>query len=270
MKITSKISAALNLALMGVLIFVWLNARKPGAASSLPAAAQAEQPAPPAAAQTTLPVAPQVMVETAPFRWSQLVGTNNYQAFVANLRASGCPEATVEDIVRGDIERAFNFKRSGLHLDETAPGPWSARSQTQLVAYLLGQTPSATIASVDAASEQQPTAAAAAAVPALTAFLQNADLTPAGLNNEQKQQTASLRQSFLKQIAELNQAPGDPATPAAQPGADGRRSGWHPISQRALVSAQAESMLGGMFGTGAALQYEQYQAPQGGQQPQQQ
>lgn len=142
---TTKLSVILNLALAGALIFVWMNPRTPGAASAPPAAAKAEQTSAPAVAEPAPPATPSTVVKTRPFRWDQLVSTNGYRTFVANLRAAGCPEATVEDIVRGDAERAFSFKRSELHMARIQAGHWSAQSQMQMVAYLLGQASSPTV-----------------------------------------------------------------------------------------------------------------------------
>lgn len=301
MKMASKISVTLNLALAGLLLFAWLNARQPHAASA--PAPGAEKPALPVMTQTASTAGRPVAMETKAFRWSQLVDTNNYRQFVANLRESGCPESTVEDIVQGDIARVFKFKRAELHTDEAASGPWSTQSQIQLEAYMLGRIPPAAMAAVSTENESQSPAVTDpssqsedAPVPALTTFLENADLTPSEFNDEQKQQVANLRQSLLRQITALNQFPGDTAVVASQPGSDGAQlpaaqpgviqigtgnspgnAGtpnapgiWHPLPQSTLTTIQGESMVGGMFGSGAAMQYEQYQAAQPGQQSQRQ
>ena len=292
MKMTVKISAALNLVLAGVLIFVWMNPRRPWAAPALPAVARTEQSSSPTAARTTPPVAPQVVVETELFRWSQLVSTNDYRVYVANLRNSGCPEPTVEDIVRGDAERAFAEMHRRLGIDGTARGLWSVQSQMQLVASLLGQTQTAVGESVIASQSNQP------AEPATMAgFLQSADLTALGQTDEQKREIANVRQSLLQQISGANQAPNNPNFPVPQAGANGAqpsptgmdgalsppaatdnsqssqagagsKPSWLPprISPSMLQASEAESMVGGLFGMGAAMQYEQYQAAQAGQQ----
>ena len=48
--------------------------------------------------------------ESAPFHWSSLESTN-FEVFVANLRAVGCPESTVRDIVFGELEDLCAQKR---------------------------------------------------------------------------------------------------------------------------------------------------------------
>ena len=204
---------------------------------------------------------------------------DDFLGFVANLRSSGCPEGTVEDIVRGDVERAFFAKRSELGIDGSEPGPWSARAQMQLVASLLGQR---------TVMEAEPIASASsiltsAAPPTVATFLQNVDLTTLGQNDEQKQEIANLRQNLLEQIGNVNPAPNSPAnlasqagetgtpssqtkmdgTQSSQAGTDGTPSQWRPkASQSMLQAEEAESILGGLFGIGAAIQYDQYQAEQ--------
>jgi hypothetical protein len=77
--------------------------------------------------------------EKMPFRWSQLVSTNDYRGYVASLRAIGCPERTIEDIVRGDAERAFSLKRQELGLSEGGTGPWSNEAESRLVDRLVSR-----------------------------------------------------------------------------------------------------------------------------------
>ena len=104
MKTALKISVLLNLGLLAGLMFFWANPRKEAPALP-PAVTKVEAPAPVVSA----PPVVRTVVESRPFRWDQLVSTNDYRVFVANLRKAGCPEPTVEDIVRGDTERAFSL-----------------------------------------------------------------------------------------------------------------------------------------------------------------
>jgi hypothetical protein len=73
------------------------------------------------------------------FHWSRLESSNDYRMYVANLRAIGCPEATVKDIVCGDAARAFACKRRELRLNGDGSGAWSLQRQKILVAELLGE-----------------------------------------------------------------------------------------------------------------------------------
>lgn len=45
-------------------------------------------------------------VDAPGFHWSR-IETNDYDAFVANLRAVGCPEQTIRHIVLADVEELF-------------------------------------------------------------------------------------------------------------------------------------------------------------------
>jgi hypothetical protein len=72
------------------------------------------------------------------FQWDQLGDARDYPAYVANLRVAGCPEATVRDIVSGDVARAFARQRRRLGLDGAGGGAWSRARETQLVTTLVG------------------------------------------------------------------------------------------------------------------------------------
>ncbi|MGB7769523.1 MAG: hypothetical protein WBN22_11805 [Verrucomicrobiia bacterium] len=139
MKVTLKISILLNLALLGGLIFSLTNQRKDETAPA-PVLSEAGPPAKTAAVPAS---AAQSNAESGSLRWSQLASTMDYRAYIANLRAIGCPEPTIEDIVRGDTERAFSWERRHLGLEEVSPGPWSRQAEMQLVASLLGKQPTA-------------------------------------------------------------------------------------------------------------------------------
>lgn len=284
MKTKAKISLLLNLVLIGALIYVWTSHREPAADSVTPAT-----PTLKAQVHAATSDAPQLMarqvVEARPFCWDQLLSTNgDYRIFVANLRAAGCPEGVVEDIVRGDARRAFHAKRVAMGVDGTIPGPWSARSQQETVAYVLGQNLTDAGGPVAADHDNQPTGLAT-----LAAFLQNSELAGEEANDEQKRQIASLRQNLLAQISRPAQAPNNapypvprsktgatqfaqsaaentPSSPAGTESASPPR--WRPKPNRSLLqAAEAQSILGGLFGMGAVIQYEKYANTQSGLQP---
>ncbi len=59
------------------------------------------------------------------FRWSSLESTN-YYTYVQNLRAIGCPEETVRDIIVADVAKLFQQRRAEM-VDYTRPLPfWKA------------------------------------------------------------------------------------------------------------------------------------------------
>lgn len=82
--------------------------------------------------------AAKVAPAAAAFHWDQLGDARDYPAYVANLRAAGCPEATLRDIVSGDVARAFALQRRCRGLDGSGDGPWSRARETQLVTALVG------------------------------------------------------------------------------------------------------------------------------------
>ena len=133
MKRLLVISALSNLICLGGLILVLTSQRKE--ASAIPPAAPISQTQSVVASVASPPPDRSL---PKPFQWTQLQSTNDYRVYVANLRAAGCPEPTVQDIVSGDAERAFSFMRRRLKLDGTGTGPWSHDCQFRLVASLLG------------------------------------------------------------------------------------------------------------------------------------
>jgi hypothetical protein len=70
----------------------------------------------------TTNVAGAAVYVTNSFHWRQIESTN-YDQYVANLRAVGCPEKTIRDIVIADIEKAFDARRLALQMP---PRYWMA------------------------------------------------------------------------------------------------------------------------------------------------
>lgn len=243
MKAALSISILLNVAALGGLFFEFAYRHKPAPVSI--AALSSDESSTPVGALSGVNEAPHV--ENARlFRWSQLESTNDYRAYVANLRAAGCPEATVEDIVSGDTMRAFAFKRSQLKLDGTGGGPWSRQREAQLVASLLGkplpamerafqtnQQPEQVIAALQqkADGRTQPTAMSATAShvsstvqtaasgqmlgraesPRYPVAFQPVSEGAAELTADQKAAIAQVQQQFVNDIGGPNQDPQDPA-----------------------------------------------------------
>lgn len=56
------------------------------------------------------PALPAIVVRTNAFNWSQLESTD-YRQYIANLRAVGCPERTVKDIIMTDVMRLYAERR---------------------------------------------------------------------------------------------------------------------------------------------------------------
>jgi hypothetical protein len=54
--------------------------------------------------------APTVIIQTNQFHWREVESTD-YRTYIANLRAIGCPEATIKDIILTDIMKMFAERR---------------------------------------------------------------------------------------------------------------------------------------------------------------
>lgn len=63
------------------------------------------------------------------FDWS-MIESEDYPTYIANLRAIGCPEKTVRDIILADIEKSYGARRGGILYppDDTF---WRTRSQRE-------------------------------------------------------------------------------------------------------------------------------------------
>jgi hypothetical protein len=268
-KTTLRISLSLNLAFLGGLLFLLAN-RHPQGSSPLPVPSRAES-----SGQTTAPPvspAPSSSVAT-PFRWDQLEPARDYQTYIANLRAVGCPEATVEDIVRGDAARAFSWERRQLGLDGSGDGPWSHAREMQLVANLLG-LPASTPGAGNLANANSAGQMARAAVPSpdlrtespyYPLFLQDANWTALGFSPEEQAAISQVRQQFQGETADLNQTPNGSANQnsdtssqndaASSP--DSRDAAaltrWHKALQ------DADEQLRGLMGAQAYNTYQQQQ-----------
>jgi hypothetical protein len=64
----------------------------------------------------SLPIHPsEPAAEPARFHWRQVESTD-YQVYLANLRAIGCPELTIRDIILADLERAYAARMRAVPL----------------------------------------------------------------------------------------------------------------------------------------------------------
>ena len=110
-------SGWLNIALAG-LLFLLL---RPPAKGHSEAAPEGESIAKPVEDYTPSLANTQPLFVSNRFDWSSLE-SKNFQVYAANLRAIGCPENTVQDIIIAAVERLYAGRRSPLSLRE---GFWS-------------------------------------------------------------------------------------------------------------------------------------------------
>ena len=236
MKKILSLSILLNLGLGACLVWSWSAGRKN---SSLPA---------PSAVTSLRTIAVERVTpapaSVEPFRWSQLESAD-YRIYVKNLRGIGCPEAVLRAIVTADVHVIYEQRSRALEqqLEGLADASWSARlgdinaeprlrmemqalpdAEAAEVADLLGAKPVPTTPLVTGPIVLHKRLTPEDLPPAMPLVLQDTDLTPLGLNDDQKQTVADLRQNFLAEIGGTNQNPDDPAYLArwqkAQPEAD--------------------------------------------------
>ena len=194
----------------------------------------------PANAGFTLP-----QLTSKPFDWNQLESTN-YRVYVSNLRAIGCPEQTIRDIITADAHTLYapkfeelERKKSSLVSDRLSDQLAAQRVEAEL------QTVRNEEASVIAAALESQIARVAAPSRTLRQtisvplVLQEVDPTVLKLDQRQREVIAELRQRFEQEIGP-NRDPDDPAY----------RDRWR-TAQR-----NSDDMLAGMLGGQFFVEYQ--------------
>jgi len=124
-KVLLAVSLVLNLALTGVLL--WFVNHRP-----VPAVAPAP-PTPPASSGSAAPEPsskPETVVAAKPaqpFDW-RMVESEDYKQYIANLRAIGCPEETIRDIIIADVNKLFASRRQALKISTNRFEYWKSGS----------------------------------------------------------------------------------------------------------------------------------------------
>ncbi len=114
LKVLLALSVILNAGLAAVLLKP--SAPPPAAVAASAPKESAAQPVPAAAAPTAKPrPATQVVTNTIAqkFDWNA-VESADYKQYIANLRAIGCPEETIRDIITADVNKLYEAKRKEL------------------------------------------------------------------------------------------------------------------------------------------------------------
>jgi len=256
----------LNLVLLGGFSFLLTNPRKSVITPS-PALSAARLPAPTVATSVSPDTAGGKPVS---FRWSQLASAKEYRTYVTNLRAIGCPEPTIEDIVRGDADRAFSWERNQLGLDGSGAGPWSQAQETRLVASLLDgrsvetaaraqntENPMANNEGGEIARASMPSRSTKMGAPAYPLFLQNANWNVLGFTADQQAVIAQVRQQFQNEMGNLDPIPGAAIPNGSPPNPNPADSAALTRWQKALQSAN--NQLRDLLGAQGYMAYEQQQ-----------
>lgn len=113
------LSLGLNAVLAALAVAQWT---RPAPASRQPAPLRAQQPAGEPAVRA--PAAPTNAPPRLTFHWAQ-VESDDYRQYVANLRAIGCPERLIRDLIVRDVEELYEHREAAL----PAPSqpPWANR-----------------------------------------------------------------------------------------------------------------------------------------------
>jgi len=111
----------------------YLLTSRPAAVRPPPTAAPAARPAPVKSAVTPAkPARPPARTPGKPavqFDW-RLVESSDYRQYIANLRAIGCPEETIRDIIIADVNKLFQSRSAGLRKPAQEFKYWQTRAQT--------------------------------------------------------------------------------------------------------------------------------------------
>jgi hypothetical protein len=114
--------------------FVFFNQYRGGQANRENDATQTElaaAQAPVAAPQTVVRSQPIVVYKTNDFRWSQLESAD-YREYIANLRAVGCPEVTIRDIILTDVMRLYAQRRGQFYHNGRTFNYWETNDKRKL------------------------------------------------------------------------------------------------------------------------------------------
>ena len=106
-----KISVLLNLVLLGWLCLSLIKGAPP--ATLPPKRIATNDTLNVVETMAASPIVPMPAIQPPPFRWDQLY-SRDYHAYVKNLRAIGCPEATLQAIVTADVGAVIQQRADAL------------------------------------------------------------------------------------------------------------------------------------------------------------
>jgi hypothetical protein len=153
------------------------------------------------------------------FRWSQLESTN-YRTYMGNLRAIGCPERTLRDIIVADVDGLYASRRAELqHTFSHSEGQALAkalsqlqRDETAVLAALFGQqvgpVENALQNPVPVRTRRESVRDAMVTMPLV---FQSVDPSTVNVTEQQAQIINELRQGFEDDLGGTSQDPNDPA-----------------------------------------------------------
>ena len=120
-------SLCLNMVLLAGLAYV--SVRQPSEAPAPGESAGAAAVLPGAFAERTRLVARSAGSRDSSFHWSA-VESSDFKEYMANLRAIGCPEETIRDLVIAEVDKMFAPRFAALAADTQKFDHWRRRSKT--------------------------------------------------------------------------------------------------------------------------------------------
>jgi hypothetical protein len=84
-----------------------------------------------AAPEPAAPAQPALVDQTNDFHWSQLESTN-FQEYIANLRAVGCPESTIKDLILTEVMRLYAKRRGQFYHNGRPFNYWETNDKRKL------------------------------------------------------------------------------------------------------------------------------------------
>jgi len=105
------ISIVANLICVAGLFWMLAGRQQPPAQLGLPVSAAASAGVGQAPGQAA-PVE-RIVREVEPFHWSQ-IEADDYQTYVENLRRIGCPEETIRDLVKQDLDKLYDQRKADI------------------------------------------------------------------------------------------------------------------------------------------------------------
>jgi hypothetical protein len=224
MKPALKISIAANILLAALVLWLARQAQN-GAPGNAAIARPDIDPAPaPAAQSQSVSAAAQPQPEKK-FQWKQLESAD-YRAYIANLKAVGCPQQTIRDIIMADVDNLYAPRRQQLAAQVPAGPPTLRanalqmlgskldalnREELSVLSSLLGAPPGPdqqSLAADPPARVQRDQSQDDASLPLV---FQNVDPAALKLSEDQVNDLAFLRQKFQEDVGSPGQNPNDPA-----------------------------------------------------------
>jgi len=181
-------SCSVNLTLVVALIVVW-RAQQAPTLSPTP---------PPAAAEVTSvkPKAASMAIQPAPFHWRQL-DAPDFPSYVRNLRAIGCPEATIHDIIQGELKEIYTTRRQEVERELAAAPPQSRAALEQRLQQLKAEEATMLTTSLSSGASSAGAVAATQSASSQASAMQGAGATAAANDAGKTSSNALTPAAFL-------------------------------------------------------------------------